>query len=75
MREADTKMNRAKSTRLLQTYLNKKKPFGTWQNWCFGQFYHSRIDVLQIAQLLVLFIFMSVSSENKSEKIKRKFKT
>ena len=28
------------------------KPFGTWQNWCFGQFHHSRIEVFKIAQVL-----------------------
>ena len=32
-----------------------------WQNWCFGPFYHSRIEVLQIAQLLAIVIFVSVS--------------
>ena len=31
-----------------------KQPFGP--NWCFGQSYHSRIEVLQIAQLLALVI-------------------
>ena len=31
------------------------------QNWCFGNFYHSRIEVLQIAQLLALVIFVSDS--------------
>jgi hypothetical protein len=39
-----------------------------WQNWSFGPFYHSRIEVLQIAHLLALV------SERKS-KIERKFKT
>ena len=24
----------------------------TWQNWCFGQFCHSEIEVLQIAEIL-----------------------
>ena len=23
-----------------------------WQNWCFSQFYHSKIEVFQISQLL-----------------------
>ena len=32
-----------------------------WQKCCFGQFYHSRIEVLQIAQLLALVIFELVS--------------
>ena len=32
-----------------------------WQNWCIGQFYHSRVEVLQIAWLLALVIFVSVS--------------
>ena len=36
-----------------------KKVF--WQNWCFDQSYHSRTEVLQIAQLLALVIFVSVS--------------
>ena len=31
-----------------------------WQNWCFGQFCNSRIEVLQIAQLLAIVIFVSV---------------
>jgi hypothetical protein len=33
------------------------------------------IDVLQIAQLLALVIFVSVSPMRKSERIERKFKT
>ena len=44
--------------------------------WCFGQFYDSRIKVLQIAQLLALVIFGSVSlmRQNLTELIERKFK-
>ena len=32
-----------------------------WQNWCFGQFCRSRIEVLKVAQLLAHVIFVSVS--------------
>ena len=44
----------------------KKKPKAIWhllicQNWCFGQFYHSRIEALQIAQLLALVVFELIS--------------
>ena len=47
-----------------------------WFNWCYGQFYQSRIEVLQIAQFLALVIFcVNFSSERKSERIERKFKT
>jgi hypothetical protein len=28
-----------------------------WQKFCFGQFYYSRIEVLQIAELLAPVIF------------------
>ena len=52
-----------------------KHIFGTCQNWSFGPFHHSSIEVLQIAQLLALVFFPSFSSERKSERIERKFKT
>ena len=34
--------------------LIQKWPFGSWQNWGFGQFYPLTIEVMQIAQLLQL---------------------
>ena len=43
-----------------------------WQNWCFGQFKHSRIDFCKIAQI---FTYVCFSNERKSEIIDRKFKT
>jgi hypothetical protein len=51
-----------------------------WQDWCFGQSYHSRIEVLQIAQLLAVVIFESFSlvRENlrqKRENFKHKIRT
>ena len=27
-------------------YSYTKKPLATWQNWCFGLFYHSKIEIL-----------------------------
>ena len=62
-----------------KTYLWKKATWhlAIWKNWCFGQFYHSRIQVLQIAQLMALVIFVLVSlmwAVRKSERIERKFK-
>ena len=46
------------------------------KNWCFGQFYRSRIEVLKITKLLTFVIFVSVSLvRKKPERIERKFKT
>ena len=57
-----SKMTRAKSWAIaiiLKT--NTKIAISYLANWCFCQFYHSRIEVLQIAQLLALVSFVSVS--------------
>ena len=43
------------------TFITKKAIWhlAILQNWCLGQFNRSRIEVLQIAQLLALVIFVS----------------
>ena len=41
-------------------------------HWCFGQFYDKRIENLQIAQLLALGFFLSVSLVRE---LRKKFKT
>ena len=64
MRETGTKMTRTKSWAIVNNLPTCKKTIwhlAIWQNWCFGQFYHSKIEVLQIAQLLAIFIFVSFS--------------
>ena len=43
-----------------------------WENWCFGQFYHSRIEFLQNCPV---FLSVSFSRERKSERNERKYKT
>ena len=43
-----------------------------WQNWCFGHFYHSRIEVLQNCSAC---LSVSFSLEKKSERNETKFKT
>ena len=44
------------------------------QNWCFGQFYHSRIEVLQNYSASFLSAFL-MKSERTSKRIERNFKT
>ena len=39
-----------------------------WQNLCFGRLYHTRIEVLQITQLLALVHFVSVCLCRKKER-------
>ena len=52
-----------------------------WQNWCFGQFDHSKIEVLQIAQLLakadalVTFCVSFTRHSNLSSCVKNKTKS
>ena len=44
-----------------------------WQKCCFGQFHHSRMEVLQIAHFFNLVIF--VSAFLMIERIERRFKS
>ena len=71
-RETGTKMTRAKSWAIVNNLTSYTKSF--------GQFHHSNIEILEIAQLLAIFIFVSVSlvRENLSglrENLKHKIRT
>ena len=51
-----------------------------WQDWCFGLFHFSKIEVLKIAKLLALVVFVSVSLVRENlrglrEKFKHKIRT
>ena len=69
LRETDTKIDIAKYWVIVNFYKKAILQLTIWQNWCFIQFYHPRIEVLQLAELLApIGFFVSFS-------IERKFKT
>ena len=66
--------------RMKNNFWTKIPKNGHCENWCFGQFCRSRIEVLKVAQLLAHVIFVSVSlvRENLTglrENIKHKIRT
>ena len=74
------KITWAKSRSIVNTYQKTIFHVASWENWCFGQFYLSRFEVLQITQLLALVILMPVSLVKENlrglcEILKRKIQT
>ena len=61
MRETDTKITIAKCWVIVNFYKKIILQLTIWQNWCFSQFHHPWIEVLQLAQILAPIFFLSVS--------------